>query len=446
MTDDDEPARPPKASWETPDPDATTDLPAKEPTAESKPVSRPAWQPPPPEQPRKPARSSSTPIRPPRASWENPDPDRSFEQAEDETGRTAAASSTPIDQGWDVTSSAIPQLDPSTEIPSTPAGTEVAAPQPATSSSAIASPIPSTASGSTVRSEDLLASYGPTDLRAAVGVTPAARRRPPTEPDEDEDLEGAGRGGRRKASFAIAGVLLLGLTVGAFVILGKVNSGRYVIACHADEVVAEQGRKFPPWGTRAIDGAEWKPIKIPPQAECRERDTEDEAELSAWYLDTLIDRASTALTAREVTKVDEANAMLEQALLHARAPDRRDKRKEIERLLGDVGYWRAAAKVKEASSALTDAAKQFDEAAAQRPRHVTDAAAWANYARRLVQDLRVGPAGAPSEEPQPTEHGGAPMGTALPVEPDAGSATPPPVDAGAATPADAAAPSGGVLL
>jgi hypothetical protein len=164
----------------------------------------------------------------------------------------------------------------------------------------------------------------------------------------------------------------------------------------------------------------------------------------------LLDQATGLLTAREVTQVDDAEALLKQALLLTRPPEdepaklaaeRNEHHKEIERLLGDVSYWRAQAKVLDAATALTGAAKQFDDAAAQHPRHVADAPAWASYARRLAQELHAGPAGdrpstgAPAAPAAPTT---APAGKELPVEPDAPAAVAPTIDAGV--------PPGGVLL
>lgn len=88
------------------------------------------------------------------------------------------------------------------------------------------------------------------------------------------------------------------------------------------------------------------------------------------------------------------------------------------------------------------------------PRHVTDAAAWAAYARRLAEELHTGPAGPPpvgaapkpaasaagSPSPPTAEHPAAPAGSALPIEPDASPTSSP------APPPDAGAPAGGVLL
>ncbi len=335
----------------------------------------------------------------------------------------------------------------------------------ATASGATAS---KTTASSTGQSDDPLlpVTFSDRELRDAAGVKPRPeprKRRPPSESTSDDD-GGDGDGGdgdgdkpRKRRKMFMAATVMAVMVVGGIAtltLLGRLNKGNYVIACKPEEVVAEQGRGFPPWGTRALaDDVKWKPIKIPPEAECRERETEDESELSGWYLDMLVERASSLLTAREVTKIDDASSILEQALLHARAPERRDQRKEIERLLGDVGYWRASAKLRDAATALTDAAKQFDTAAAQRPRHVSDASAWATYVRKLVDELHAGPSGVKQvtfPPLPPPEHPSAPQGSALPIEPDPGGAgsgsAAPGSDSMPASPPDAGVPTGGVLL
>ncbi len=107
--------------------------------------------------------------------------------------------------------------------------------------------------------------------------------------------------------------------------------------------------------------------------------------------------------------------------------------------------WRASARLKSAAETLVDAGKQFDAAQMQRPAHFNDAGEWANFARRLADTLKAGPNGIPTSSFPPSPPGErpmAPMGTALPVEPDEGSAAsePPPA------PPDAGLPTGGVLL
>jgi hypothetical protein len=266
-----------------------------------------------------------------------------------------------------------------------------------------------------------------------------------------------------------------GLAIAGLVFLGHVNSDRYVLACEAERAVAERGRSFPPWGTHALEGEAWKPLKIAPETRCQPHEADEPQALARLYLAMIMEQATALLGAREVTKPDDAEVLLKQALLLTRplehepeklAHERNAQREEIEHLLGDVAYWRASAKLHDAATALAAAAKQFDSAAAQHPRHVSDAPAWAVYARKLVQELAAGPAGAAPAMPPvaaagsaavgsaagaptipATEHPNVPAGVALPVEPDKPGADEP-ASAPAPAPAspDAGVPTGGVLL
>lgn len=304
--------------------------------------------------------------------------------------------------------------------------------------------------------------YNENALREAVGATPRpepapgkARRRaapPPSDPGDDDGDDDGPRKRRSRRTVVVAALsILVGGGIAATIVLGKVNSARYLLACEAEEVVIEQGRAFPPWGTRALDDPQWKPLKIPPEAACHPRETEEPAELAGWYGRLLVDQATKLLTAREVTKVDDAEAILKQALLVSRSlrtdDDAKNSRTEIDRLLGDVAYWRASARLRSAADTLVDAAKQFDAAATQRPAHSTDASEWAAYARRLSDELRAGPSGSkaaafpPLPPPERATGPTAPPGVALPVEPDRGEGS-----AAPAPPPDAGLPTGGVLL
>lgn len=300
------------------------------------------------------------------------------------------------------------------------------------------------------------------DLQAAVGVTPPTRplkRRPiDVEPpplerraDVEDDEEPAKK--KRKWPIAVALSGVLGATIATFVLLGSANEEHYYLRCSAKHITAEQGRSFPPWGSERLGGAAWKPIAIPPSAECTPRETDDPVALEAWYLEALVEQATAKLAGSSPGDIDVAEAELQQAMLLTRSPERRDQRKELERLLGDVTYWRAAAKVKAAAASLEEAAKRFDEAAGKRPRHASDAGAWATLARDTAAVLGAGPGGkgAPQVPPSGVPLGvgvrePAPPGVALPVEvpfvgtPDAGVPEEQP-DAPRST-----LPSGGVLL
>jgi hypothetical protein len=316
------------------------------------------------------------------------------------------------------------------------------------------------------------------DLRAAVGVslrdasTAPPRRTAPAPSDADNDDRDARTRRRNPRTIAVAvASLATGLGIAVLVLLGRVNSGRFLLACEAERAVPQQGRSFPPWGTRALDGDQWRPLKIAAETRCQPHETDDELALARSYLAMVIDQATTLLTAREVTRLDDAEVMLKQALLLTRPPtyeaptfasERAERHQQVERLLGDALYWRATARLRDAVTALGEAARQFDSAAAQQPGHVRDAAAWASYASKLAEQLQAGPSGTPpwsapalagspplagspggaaAGSSAPTPGPAAPAGVALPVEPGQGSAAVP-----ATPPPDAGVPTGGVLL
>jgi hypothetical protein len=373
-----------------------------------------------------------------------------------------------------------PPKDPLAESPDAPAADLPAIPtaQPATDAASVgelyptaapadtgaASLEPSASASGTVVVDDALlpATYDDNQLRDAVGAAPAKRRRQ-AKLDRDVDEEEPPGTTRSRRTMTIAALsIITGLLIATFVFLGRASSQRYAITCATDHISAERGRSFPPWGTSPLTGPAWKPIYVPPNAECKPRETENPAELEGWYLDLLIDRASTTLTTPNLidaapsgaaiagrpgaSPLDVVSDQLEQALLLSRSPDHRDQRKEVERLLGDVQYWRASLRLRDASAALADASRQFEQAATQRPRHVTDAAAWASFLNQLADELRAGPNGVPAAAAPPGPSGGdhpsAPPGTALPVEP---APTTPSANDTAPVP-DAGVPTGGVLL
>jgi len=308
------------------------------------------------------------------------------------------------------------------------------------------------------------ATYDEDELRAAVGATPrpgATKRRAATSEHDDDEADDLGRPRNRKAVAAAAVAIAAVVGIAALVILGRVNSGRYLLLCEAERAVPQQGRSFPPWGEHPLAGDQWRPLKIAPETRCQPHETDDAVGLARTFLAMVLDQATALLTAHEVTRLDEAEALLKQALLLTRPPEyeppplaaeRTEHHNEIERLLGDVTYWRATAKLRDAAAALTEAARQFDSAAAQHPRHAADAPAWATYARKLGEELQGGPAGAPRAVTAPAAAGApataataataAPPGVALPVEPAKGSAEESPATA----PPDAGVPAGGVLL
>jgi hypothetical protein len=305
----------------------------------------------------------------------------------------------------------------------------------------------------------LPASLDDSALDDAVGARAGKKKKKKKKREKRENLpelddDGNPRGMNRKTMIVIGAALVTGVGIAALVLLGRVNAERYFLTCTTKEAVAEKGRAFPPWGSNRMTGAEWRPVPLPANAQCKTEELGERETLEAKFLDLLLERTSVALSVKnlgevipgdaKVTPLDAIAAQLEQALLLSRAPERGDQRKQVERMLGDVQYWRASLRLRDANAALVDASRQFDAAALQRPMHVSDAGAWAELVRRVSDELRAGPAGAAAAfPPAPTgdPRSPAPQGTALPVEPTAGPGS----DAPPALP-DAGVPTGGVLL
>ena len=104
----------------------------------------------------------------------------------------------------------------------------------------------------------------------------------------------------RKTMIVIGAALVAGVGISALVLLGRVNTERYVLTCTAKQAIAERGRAFPPWGTKQLFGAEWKAIALPPNAQCKSEELDAREKLEGKFLDLLIERTSAALTVRNL--------------------------------------------------------------------------------------------------------------------------------------------------
>lgn len=299
--------------------------------------------------------------------------------------------------------------------------------------------------------------YSEDELRDAVGVTPRVETAPdkknkkkkapePRYEDDEGDVDGGGRRMSRKTMFVGALTILMGGGITALVLLGKANAERYYLTCESDQVVVEQGRSFPPWGSSALDGPEWKPLKIPPETVCVPQSTKNHAELAGWYFAMLKNFADKQLATHDITKLDEAEGVLKQALLVTRSMTdqaAKDSRRDIDRLFGDVAYGRASVRVKAAADSLAEATKQFEAAVLANPAHTEDADAWKRHTQRVVDELRAGPVGVKAEPLAPnvpSQRPTAPLGTAQPVEPEGSGSAPAPVAP------DAGVSGGGVMI
>ncbi len=294
------------------------------------------------------------------------------------------------------------------------------------------------------------------DLAAAVGIASKTATDEVAKKKRQKPASSGSSLTRKQTIKLVAGAAILVLTaVGA--ILGWLNSKNYELVCHTKSISAEQG-KFWPWGRAPLSGPAFRAIAVPSEVICQTQSFDSRLQLEDAFLTALLAQSTKLLTSGGGEQVSVAEAQLEQALLLTRSPKRAKERALAERLQGDVSYWRGAAEVRRATEALSLGAERFEKAAGQRPRHSSDASAWAEHARFIAEEIDKGPRSLRADEaPKDTPRFG---GLSEPrVEPRIENSSEPSsipdveddVDVGAQMDAgtsslDAALPRGGVLL
>tara|TARA_R110002073_G_scaffold225022_8_gene385453 strand:- start:2281 stop:3678 length:1398 start_codon:yes stop_codon:yes gene_type:complete len=348
-------------------------------------------------------------------------------------------------------------------LASTLANSKEAAPEPSTSVDDEDAPQWSAPSPAKNPTETMAVPAPSSDMLAVADVI-AKKKSDPKAKKRKEPVERNTSSGltRKQLIRLIAGAVLLVIT-GVGAILGWLNSQNYYLVCGTKNIRAEQGR-FWPTGQNPLPGPAFRPISVPSDALCQSTSFDSRAELELAFLDALLKQSTKLLTSGGSEQVSVAEAQLDQALLLTREPERAEQRELAERLQGDVSYWRGAAEIQRAAEVLQVGASNFEEAAGKRPRHSSDAQAWAEHARFIAEEIDKGPRSlradeAPKEKPhfggltapivapitpgktQPESSGPGPEASPI----DAGVPTAAPADADV-PPIDAALPRGGVLL
>ncbi len=175
------------------------------------------------------------------------------------------------------------------------------------------------------------------------------------------------------------------------VILGKLNSERYQIACEADRVVVEQGPLVSAVGRvvarrRRVEGRS----RSRPRRRVQPHETEDRAELAAHYLKILKDHATHAAhgarghEGRRRRGAAQAGA----ARRALAAPRRRSRSTRATRSSGCSATSCTGARPPSCARPPTRSPRPRSSSTSRPrsgPRHVTDAAAWAPYVRKLAR-------------------------------------------------------------
>jgi hypothetical protein len=210
----------------------------------------------------------------------------------------------------------------------------------------------------------------------------------------------------KRAAIILIALAVVAATVAAAWIAGSQNRQNYYLRCGADEIRAERGDSFPPWGEEPMRGPAWAPIEfILPTPQCDDQAFTDRDALEAAYRRALLAQAERWLSGLRPQDgrehLDTVQAQLEQALLLSRSSDDASvaARDQIGHLLGDIEYWRAHDQLVSARKELDAAAARFEAAVDRNPVHARDASAWLEFVRHLAQQLGAGPSAFGADQP-----------------------------------------------
>jgi len=265
-----------------------------------------------------------------------------------------------------------------------------------------------------------------------------ARPKKPGAPDAAEKKE------RSKFRLYAAGAGLLAIVIVVVWLLSWRNSRYLYLECREDKVIAARGSSWP-WGRQQLGGAAYRPIKLPPEADCRSREFTETLELERSMVELLIARAEAGLRSKKVEEVAEAKAQLTQALLLSRSYT--EQKPRIQHLQGDLSYREGGQSVAEAQKKIEEAIARFKDAKERQPVLFKDYDAWIEHLEAANQALRDGPR--PIEKITEAADQPAPPPGARPRV-DRGVLPQPSASPDAALPAapkpDGGLPSGGVLM
>jgi hypothetical protein len=223
-------------------------------------------------------------------------------------------------------------------------------------------------------------------------------------------------------------LLVLGTASLVCWILSVRNHDRFYLVCLPDRIEPQRGNQWP-WGRDPIGGEAYAAVKIPAEADCRERAFTGQEGLDHALADLLVGRIEAEVRAGNA-KLDEVAARLTQAQLLTRG--RPDARARLQTLAADLSYLRGRAGVDQAAASLRAAINHLKEAKLRGAANARDADLWIEHLERLLPSLaspRVAPAlpalpapAAPAPASAPGQPKAAPAGPAR----DAGVPAPPP--------------------
>jgi len=221
-------------------------------------------------------------------------------------------------------------------------------------------------------------------------------------------------------------IYLLVLAAASLVVwaLSVRNHDRFYLVCLPDRIEPQRGSQWP-WGRDPIGGEAYAAVKIPAEADCREREFVGQEALDHALADLLLGRVEAEARAGNA-KLDEVAGRLTQAQLLTRG--RPDARARLQALAAELAYLRGRQSVEQAAASLRAAINFLKDAKARGASSARDADQWIEHLERLLPSLaspRVAPP-APGLTPVPASTPAQPKPAPAAPGRDAGVPAPPP--------------------
>jgi hypothetical protein len=264
------------------------------------------------------------------------------------------------------------------------------------------------------------------------------------DPGEDTDP-----GPRRRRFWGLPGwgwLVVIGTGMGVMLLTCDLrNRNRYLMVCSAHKVSLKKGRTLPlPFGEETIGGAEFKPVTIPSEADCRTRIYHSQEEAELGFLDFVLEQVRTALDNPGTADLGKARQQVEQALLLTRR--HRKRRKEAQRMFAELAYREGRSGLARVENELRKALALFQKAQKVDGERWEDLDDWITHLEELLRTVSPSP-GSPFPRgtmPLPSSGRHFPLRRTLPLPKGLGPL--PPASAPAITPDAGMPPTGGGIL
>ena len=186
-------------------------------------------------------------------------------------------------------------------------------------------------------------------------------------------------------------VLVLVTLVGALLlVLDLRNRDRYLMVCHDRAMELHRGRRIPlPFGHEPVGGEAFRPVALPPSADCRSRFFASQVEAEQGFLQFVVARVSAELDLEEGANLPRARKQILQAQILSRSNPA--ARTRVARLLAEVDYREGRDSLNRVETELRTALARFKEARKLDGRRYADLDQWIRHLELLLKSVAPTP-------------------------------------------------------